>query len=119
MPHVSESIRKMRSSIEIDLQLLACELDISVGDLYYISTETWGTDSMGAERFERWVENVRLGLVEGVVEVSSFDDNTEIYLWDGDRGVFIIHNNLGFSYLLFDKSIRAEVENIFLSPNTY
>lgn len=101
---VIRKIIDLKEPLEIDLQLMATELDTSVNDLRYISTIDLG-DAIILERFSELCRDIEVS--EGV-EVTSFDDNTVLYEFL-DEAV-VIHDLLGIKFVIFDKDICQKIK---------
>lgn len=102
---ISKKVAKMREPLDIDLQLLAMELDTSAAYLKYLS-EDLVTDAISNDAFKKLVEDIEKG--EGV-EISSIDDNTVIYEYL-DEAV-VVHTVLGTKYVLFDSMVTQKIES--------
>lgn len=100
---ISKKITTLGEEIDIDLQLMASELDTSVSRMKYLS-DTLMEDAISKESFERLVEEIK---TEGG-EITSFNDNTVLYEFLDDA--FVIHENLGVKYVLFDSSLTQKIE---------
>lgn len=101
---ISKKIKYLKEPLDIDLQLLASELDTSVNNMKYLCKNDM-TDAILIEAFDKLVDTIEK--IEGV-EITSFDDNTILYEFL-DEAV-IIHNVLGVKYILFDNIITSKIE---------
>lgn len=106
---ISKKIKYLKEPLDIDLQLLASELDTSVNNMKYLCKNDM-TDAILIEAFDKLVDTIEK--TEGV-EITSFDDNTILYEFL-DEAV-IIHNVLGVKYILFDNIITSKIETILHS----
>lgn len=90
---------------EVDLQLIATELDTSVKDMMCLSKDML-SDAASVDAFDSLINDIEN---DNGVEVVSFDDNTTLYEYL-DESV-IIHNTLGVKYILFDNILVRKIEN--------
>jgi len=102
---ISKKIKELKEPLEVDLQLMASELDTSVNSMKYISREIM-SDATLIDAFDALVEDIERG--EGS-EVTTFDDNTILYEYL-DEAV-VVHNVLGVRYVLFDGMVTQKIEN--------
>lgn len=102
---ISKKIKELKEPLEVDLQLMASELDTSVKNMKYLSKDLM-TDAMSIDAFDTLVEDIERG--EGI-EITTFDDNTVLYEYLDEA--IVIHNVLGVRYILFDSMITQKVEN--------
>lgn len=102
---ISKKIKELKEPLEVDLQLMASELDTSVKNMKYLSKDLM-TDAMSIDAFDALVEDIERG--EGI-EITTFDDNTVLYEYLDEA--IVIHNVLGVRYILFDSMITQKVEN--------
>lgn len=102
---ISKKIKELKEPLEVDLQLMAYELDTSVKNMKYLSKDLM-TDAMSIDAFDALVEDIERG--EGI-EITTFDDNTVLYEYLDEA--IVIHNVLGVRYILFDSMITQKVEN--------
>jgi hypothetical protein len=91
--------------LEVDLQLIAVELDTSVNDMMCLSKDMV-SDSISMDAFDLMINDIEEG--DGS-EITFFDDNTTLNEYFDDS--VVIHNALGIKYLLFDKSLLRKIEN--------
>lgn len=108
---ISKKIKELKEPLEVDLQLMASELDTSVKNMKYLSkdlmTDATSIDAFDAfDAFDALVEDIERG--EGI-EITTFDDNTVLYEYLDEA--IVIHNVLGVRYILFDSMITQKVEN--------
>lgn len=101
---ISKKIKELKEPLEVDLQLMASELDTSVKNMKYLSKDMM-SDAIGIDAFDALVEDIERG--EGI-EVTSFDDNTVLYEYL-DEAV-IVHNVLGVRCVLFDSMVTQKME---------
>lgn len=102
---ISKKVAKMREPLDIDLQLLAMELDTSAAYLKYLSGDLVD-DAITNDAFNKLVEDIEKG--EGV-EISSIDDNTVIYEYLNEA--VVVHTVLGTKYVLFDSMVTQKIES--------
>lgn len=102
---ISKKIKELKEPLEVDLQLMASELDTSVKNMKYLSKDLM-TDATSIDAFYALVEDIERG--EGI-EITTFDDNTVLYEYLDEA--IVIHNVLGVRYILFDSMITQKVEN--------
>lgn len=102
---ISKKIKELKEPLEVDLQLMASELDTSVKNMKYLSKDLM-TDATSIYAFDTLVEDIERG--EGI-EITTFDDNTVLYEYLDEA--IVIHNVLGVRYILFDSMITQKVEN--------
>lgn len=100
--YLSKKITVLKEPLEIDLQLMASELDSSANNLFFLSKSILD-DSIMVESFDKLIIEI-----EKEVEVISFDDNTVLYEYNDD--IIIVHTFLGEKYILFDKAILSKIE---------
>lgn len=108
---ISKKIKELKEPLEVDLQLMASELDTSVKNMKYLSkdmmSDATSIDAFDAfDAFDALVEDIERG--EGS-EVTTFDDNTILYEYL-DEAV-VVHNVLGVRYVLFDSMVTQKIEN--------
>lgn len=101
----SKKITTLKEPLEIDLQLMASELDTSVKSMKFLS-KTILEDAILCEAFDKLCDDIENG--EGS-EVTSFDDNTVLFEYLNEA--IIIHQILGFKYVLFDSLITMKIES--------
>lgn len=102
---ISKKIVDIQESLDIDLQLIASDLDTSVKDIRYISKNII-QDAILFDAFTALIDNIKKD--EGF-EITSFDDNTILYEYLDD--FVVINTNLGNDTILFDSSVRQKIEN--------
>lgn len=102
---ISKKIKELKEPLEVDLQLMASELDTSVKNMKYLSKDIM-TDALSIDAFDSLVEDIERG--EGI-EVTTFDDNTILYEYLDEA--IVIHNVLGVRYILFDSMVTQKVES--------
>lgn len=89
--------------IDCDLQQVANDLDISVGDMRYVDRNSC-EDGITSEGFDRFVQQLRTRVV-----MTNYDDNTELYDYDGNP--VIVCTQLYNQILIFDKDFTKKIEN--------
>ena len=89
--------------IDCDLQQVANDLDISVGDMRYVDRNSC-EDGITSEGFDRFVRRLRSTTV-----VTNYDDNAELYDYDGSPVILctMLYNQI----VLFDKDFTKKIEN--------
>lgn len=102
---ISKKIKYLKEPLDIDLQLLATELDTSANNLKYLSEEQM-TDANSVDAFNRLVEDITSG--DGI-EITSFNDNTVLYEYLDEA--IIMYEMLGIKYILFDSMVTQKIEN--------
>lgn len=102
---ISKKIKELKEPLEVDLQLMASELDTSVKNMKYLSKDIM-TDALLIDAFDSLVEDIERG--EGI-EVTTFDDNTILYEYLDEA--IVIHNVLGVRYILFDSMVTQKMES--------
>ena len=102
---ISKKIKELKEPLEVDLQLMASELDTSVKNMKYLSKDMM-SDAASIDAFDTLVEDIERR--EGI-EVTTFDDNTILYEYL-DEAV-VVHNVLGIRYILFDSIVTQKLEN--------
>lgn len=102
---ISQKVKDMKEPLDIDLQLLASELDTSVKTMKYLSKDLT-TDAIATDAFEALVNDIESGDGE---EVTSIDDNTILYEFL-DEAV-VVHTVLGVKYVLFDSLVTQKIES--------
>lgn len=104
----SEKITKIREELNLDLQLIACELDTSVMYMKYVSKDLFN-DSIDAETFDKLFNKIE----KNGVSITQFDDDTSLYEYKNEA--IILHKNLNCKFLIFDLDIEDKIEFIFKS----
>lgn len=102
---ISKKIKELKEPLEVDLQLMASELDTSVKNMKYLSKDIMN-DAVSLDAFDSLVEDIERG--EGI-EVTTFDDNTVLYEYLDEA--IVIHNVLGVRYILFDSMVTQKMES--------
>ena len=72
---VSKSIRDMKEKLDMDIRLLAMEMDVSANGIRYISRYSLD-DAFLIENFDSLINDIENG--EGI-EISSISDNAVMY----------------------------------------
>ena len=106
---ISKKLRDIKEPLDIDLQLMAAEMDTSVNRIKYLS-KNFLTDGFEIECFERLINDIEkdVGL-----EVTAFNDNTILYEYLDEP--IVIHTMLADKYVLFDSMLTSKVENRMMS----
>jgi hypothetical protein len=102
---ISRKITSLQEPLDIDLQLIAFDLDTSVKDMKYLS-KLMMNDAISIDAFDKLCEDIERG--EGI-EITSFDDNSKLYEYLDEA--IIIHEILGIKYIIFDTIITQKLEN--------
>lgn len=102
---ISKKIKDLKEPLDVDLQLIATELDTSVKNMKYLCAEQM-TDANTLDAFNKLLEDITQ--INGI-EVSSFDDNTVLYEYLDEA--IVLYSVLGNSYILFDSMITQKMEN--------
>lgn len=102
---ISKKITTLKEPLEIDLQLMAAELDTSVKNMKFIS-KTILEDAIMLDAFDKLCYDIENG--EGS-EVTSFDDNTVLFEYLDEA--IVVHTILGLKYILFDSLVTSKIEN--------
>ena len=106
---IYKKLRDIKEPLDIDIQLMATEMDTSVNRIKYLS-KTLLTDGFEIECFERLINDIEKN--EGL-EVTSFNDNTILYEYLDEA--IVIHTMLADKYILFDSMLTSKVENRMMS----
>lgn len=102
---ISKKIKYLKEPLDIDLQLMATELDTSANNLKYLSAEQM-TDAIALDAFNKLVDDITRG--DGI-EITSFDDNTILYEYLDEA--IVIHEVFGVKYILFDSMVTQKIES--------
>jgi hypothetical protein len=103
--HISKKITSLLEPLDIDLQLMASELDTSVIDMKYISKSIMN-DALTVEAFEKLCEDIEK--IEGN-EITAFDDNTILYEYMDEA--IVLHSISENKYIIFDSLVSNKIEN--------
>ena len=106
---ISKKLRDIKEPLDIDIQLMATEMDTSVNRIKYLSKNLL-TDVFEIECFERLINDIEKN--DGL-EVTSFNDNTILYEYLDEA--IVIHTMLADKYVLFDSMLTSKVENRMVS----
>lgn len=101
---ISKKIQDLREPLDVDLQLIATELDTSVKNMKYLCAEQM-TDANTFSAFNKLIADITQ---TNGIEVTSFDDNTVLYEYLNEA--VVIHSVLGVTYILFDNMITQKLE---------
>lgn len=101
----SKRISELKEPLDIDLQLLATEMDTSAKRIKFISNSIL-EDALDVECFNHLIEDIEHG--EGV-EITSFSDNAIMYEYLNE--VIVVYTTLSEKCILFDSMIAAKIEN--------
>lgn len=100
---ISKSLVSLKEPLDIDLQLMAAELDTSAKDLKYLSDSSM-EDALSVDSFNRMCDEIKAG-----GEVTSFNDYTVLYEYLDEAVVY--HETLGIKFVIFDASVSRKMEN--------
>lgn len=101
---ISKRLKELKEPLEIDIQLIATELDTSANDMKCIC-EKQIYDANTLDAFNKMFEDITK--VNGV-EITSFDDNTVLYEYLNEP--IVIYTLLGIKYIIFDSIITQKIE---------
>nr|DAY08602.1 MAG TPA: hypothetical protein [Caudoviricetes sp.] len=104
----SKKLTTMKEPLEMDLQLVATELDTSVTFMRYLS-DTIMEDGLSIDAFRRLWDNIK----ETAPEISSIDDNTVLVEYAEEA--IILHETLENKYIIFDAEVTCIIEKSFNS----
>lgn len=102
---ISKKIKELKEPLEVDLQLMASELDTSVKDMKFIA-KTILEDAIMLDAFDKLCYNIENG---GGSEITSFDDNTVLFEYLDEA--IVVHTILGLKYILFDSLVTSKIES--------
>lgn len=105
---LSRFIITLSEPLDLDLQLMATEMDTSAKRIKYISADIL-PDMVAMEGYDAMIDDIETNCPE----VLSFDDNTVMYEFLNEP--IIIHSALGNKYVLFDSSVAYKFERKMLS----
>ena len=100
----SKKLNELKEPLDIDCQLMASELDISVKDIRCISRNMM-QDGIFLDSFDLLKNDIEHKGIQTIY----FDDNTILYNYLDDN--IIIYSNLNEIIILFDKNITRKIEN--------
>ena len=100
---------KLKEPLDINLQLVATEMDTSAKFLRCLTDECF-TDAIELEAFKNLVNDIK---VNDGVEVTSFDDNTT--LWEYNNEAIVLHEMLGKFYVIYDVGLESMIRSKFNS----
>ncbi len=101
---VSKSIRDMKEKLDMDIRLLAMEMDVSANGIRYISRHSLD-DAFLIENFDSLINDIENG--EGI-EISSISDNAVMYEYL-DQTV-TVYTTISQKSLFFDISLSRKME---------
>ena len=99
---ISKFIKNNPIDVDVDLQIVATELDTSVNDLKYIDRNSC-SDAIKIENFDSLMNDIE------DEEVYSFDDNTVLYTYCDEP--VIIFTTLTNKFVIFDKSMTLKMHH--------
>lgn len=105
---ISKKLSEIAENLELNIQLMATELDTSAAYLRYLSKDLL-IDDISISAFDSLVKDIE----ENGVEITSIDDNTVVYEYL-DEAV-VIHTVLGVKYVIFDSLVKKKIEKQFNS----
>lgn len=101
----SKRLSELKEPLDIDLQLLATEMDTSAKRIKFISNSTL-EDTLDIDCFNCLIEDIEHG--EGV-EITSFSDNAIMYEYLDEA--IVVYTLLSEKYILFDSMITVKIES--------
>lgn len=101
----SKRLSELKEPLDIDLQLLATEMDTSAKRIKFISNSTL-EDALDIDCFNCLIEDMEHG--EGV-EITSFSDNAIMYEYLDEA--IVVYTLLSEKYILFDSMITVKIES--------
>ena len=101
----SKRITELKEPLDIDLQLLATEMDTSAKRIKFISNSIL-EDSISLDRFNFLIEDIERG--EGV-EITSFSDNAIMYEYLDEA--IVVYTLLSEKFVLFDSLVTVKIES--------
>lgn len=101
----SKRISELKEPLDIDLQLLAIEMDTSAKRIKFISSSSL-EDALAIDCFNHLISDIENG--EGV-EITSLSDNVIMYEYLNET--VIVYTVFSEKYVLFDNMITAKIEN--------
>ena len=101
----SKRLSELKEPLDIDLQLLATEMDTSAKRIKFISNSTL-EDALDIDCFNCLIEDIEHG--EGV-EITSFSDNAIMYEYLDEA--IVVYTLLSEKYILFDSIITVKIES--------
>lgn len=101
----SKRLSELKEPLDIDLQLLATEMDTSAKRIKFISNSTL-EDALDIDCFNCLIEDIEHG--EGV-EITSFSDNAIMYEYLDEA--IVVYTLLSEKYILFDSMITVKIES--------
>lgn len=101
----SKRLSELKEPLDIDLQLLATEMDTSAKRIKFISNSTL-EDALDIDCFNCLIEDIEHG--EGV-EITSFSDNAIMYEYLDEA--IVVYTLLSEKCILFDSMITVKIES--------
>lgn len=103
---IANKLTSIRDTLDLDIQLLAMEMDYSAKDLRYISNEMI-TDGVLLEKFNKMTQEI----VDEVIaqEACTLDDNTIMYEFENES--VVINRQLARVILIFDNLLTTTIEH--------
>lgn len=102
---ISQKLNKLSEPLDIDLQLLATEMDTSAKRIKFISGSML-EDALAINCFNCLIEDIERG--DGV-EITSFSDNAIMYEYLDEA--IIVYTLLSEKYVLFDSMVTVKIES--------
>lgn len=101
----SKRISELKEPLDIDLQLLATEMDTSAKRIKFISGSIL-EDALAVVCFNRLIQDIENG--EGV-EITSFSDNAIMYEYLDEA--IVVYTMLSEKCVLFDSMVTVKIES--------
>lgn len=102
---ISKKLRDIKEPLDMDLQLMAAEMDTSVNCIKFISNSIL-EDGISLDCFNCLVEDIEHG--DGV-EITSFSDNAIMYEYLDEA--IVVYTLLSEKLILFDSSLSVKIES--------
>ena len=101
----SKRITELKEPLDIDLQLLATEMDTSAKRIKFISGSMLD-DALAIECFNSLIEDIEH---ENGIEITSFSDNAIMYEYLDEA--IVVYTLLSEKFILFDSLVTAKIES--------
>lgn len=101
----SKKLRDIKEPLDIDIQLMATEMDTSVNRIKFISNSIL-EDGISLDCFNCLVEDIERG--DGI-EITSFSDNAIMYEYLDEA--IVVYTLLSEKLILFDGSLSVKIES--------
>lgn len=103
---IAKKLTSIRDTLDLDIQLLAMEMDYSAKDLRYISNEMI-TDGVLLEKFNKMTQEIADEVI--AQEACTLDDNTIMYEFENES--VVINRQLARVILIFDNLLTTTIEH--------